>query len=166
MKIISVPQPYAGYIVAGWLPNIVVPGEYHEEDELVIVADSRRTLIVKQPGGMYQPPSERKLIEPTGVALGVVSMAGTQEPEETELGLPYMSGRYYLAVQRPRIFQPFIHHVVRSEGRLGPIDAPDHFTEGRELIKYELWRQLEDNKKQPYGRDGYVPASHDGWTGD
>lgn len=165
MKIISVPQPYAGYVVAGWLPNICLPAECFIEDDLVIVADSRRTLPVRYPGGMYSPPDERKLIEPTGVALGVVSMAGTQEPEETELGVPYMRGRYYLAVQRPRIFQHFPHHVVSSEGRAMPIDLPDHFVEGRELIKYELWRQFTDNQNAPTAGGPTVP-SKDGWTGD
>lgn len=168
MKIMSIPQPYAGYIVAGWLPNIVVPREYFDEDELIVCADGRRSLPPRGwPGGMYTPPADPALIEPVGVALGIVSMAGTQEAEETELGIPYMAGRYYLAVQRPRIFNVFPDRVCSQQARLGPMPMihGDHFIRGLGQLKYQDWRQIEANTP-PQLSSGPTTPSKDGWTGD
>ncbi len=163
MKIVGVPQPYAGYIITGAMDMLVMPRQVFSRCPLVIVADSRRTIRQQgTPPGLFSANIVPELCELTNVALGLVDMIGPVEPDETETGIPYMRGRCYLRVVDPRIFaepQPY-GTMAKMQGT--PIDTPDLWA-GVELVDRDEWRR---RNPPPEPRGGATRPSADGWTGD
>jgi len=163
MKILSVPQPYAGYVVTGAISLLVMPRAVFSKCPLVIIGDGRRTLAQRgTPPGLYSPNIAPGLCELTDHVLGVVDMHYPVEPDETETGIPYMAGKCYLKVGNPRIYREPFPYRPTSAMKIMPISFPDLWPD-EELLTLEQWREL--HPPAPI-QDGPTTPSRDGWTGD
>lgn len=165
MRIISVPQPYASYLVTGAMTHLVVSRPCYAQCPLVIVSDSRRTLPVPRTlPGLYSANVDNRLAGLVNHALGVVHINGTIEPDETQVGVPYMRGRYYLSVVYPKIYAKPFEYRVRSDMKDGPVVFADLWPD-EEMISLNAWRERNPSRsEQVLGTP--IQASRDGWTGD
>mgnify|MGYP006902137660 CR=1 FL=1 len=165
MKILSVPQPYASYAVTGAISLLVVPLHLFDECELVIVSDARRTLpVAAHSPGLYAPNIVPELAELKNHALGVVDMHATTEPDESATGIPYMRGRCFLRISRPRIYAEPFAYKSNFAMQTRPVSFPDLWRD-QELITLRQWRRRHPTKTNDL-RSGPTAPSRDGWTGD
>lgn len=164
MMIVSVPQPYAGYVVSGAIDLLVMPRQVFNKCPLVIVSDSRKTVDqAGTPPGLYSVNIVPQLSELANHALGVVDMLSSVQPDETETGIPYMRGKCYLKVGNPRIYREPFPYRPTSAMKITPISFPDLWPD-EELVDRDTWRELHPDTTKP--KSGPTTPSRDGWTGD
>jgi len=160
VKIVSVPQPYAGYLITGALSMLVLPRPCPYKGPLAIVGDHRTgRRFNTTPPGLFTARIDGELSRLTGRVLGVVQANGQVEADETEVGIPYVWGIAYLHITRPMIYADPPACELTTSMQSGPVALLQSWEEP-ELIDLDQWRARQQLVTGP------TEPSPDGWTGD